>query len=202
MERVPANFYDEEYFRKGTKSNYAPYGPGDWADALVRMIAEYDDPNSVLDLGCATGLVVDRLNNIGIPSTGFDISEWAVNNAVTDSVYLGAVDDPESYTEADLITAFELSEHLTPEQAHDMFVLARENGNRMLCIIAAFRDGEEEVEPQHEKDKSHINLKPMGWWRALAEANGWSVLNASDFDEDPISQKMGWSGRFLYLSAE
>jgi hypothetical protein len=83
-----------------------------------------------------------------------------------------------------------------------MFVNSLAHGNRMLCLIAAFRDGEEEVEPQHEKDKSHINIKPIGWWRALAEANGWTVLNPDDFNEDPHSVKMGWAGRFLYLGNE
>lgn len=195
---IPAEFYDKEYFTAGTKSNYAPYGPGDWASALASMVARLK-PTSVLDVGCATGLVVKELRDRQIPAWGFDISEWAVANAVTPEVYLGRAENPDSYKSVDLITAFELPEHLTPVQAAKLFENARDNSLRMLCLIAAVRDGEEMPDLTHEKDKSHINIQPIGWWRKLATETDWTILSTDRFDNDPVALRMGWSGRFLYL---
>ena len=195
---IPAEFYDQEYFTAGTKSNYAPYGPGDWASALAAMVARLR-PTSVLDVGCATGLIVKQLRDRKIPAWGFDISEWAIANAVTPEVYVGRAEDEKSYKSVDLITAFELPEHLTPDQARKMFVNANNHALRMLCLIAAVRDGEEMPDLSHEKDKSHINIQPISWWRELADRTNWVVLPTDRFDNDPTAKRMGWSGRFLYL---
>lgn len=191
MEPVPAGFYDEEYFTAGTKSNYKPYGPGDWADRLCRLIREHLRPTSVLDVGCATGWVVRKLNAF-VPAFGFDISQWAIDHSVAgDSIWQGSVDQP-VWTAADLILCTEVAEHLTDEQAGILMGNAYTCGERMLMLIATHAtDG--------DVDTSHINFHPIEWWADLAQKYGWRVDDASSFNADPHSQKMGWSGRFLLL---
>lgn len=188
---VPAEFYDEAYFTAGTKSNYHPYGPGDWADALTTLIVRNLHPISVLDVGCATGLMVKRLSHYA-DAYGFDISQWAVAKAASPYVWQGDASQEGAWVAVDLILSTEVGEHLTDDQATDMMCLARQYGERALMLIATHHaDG--------DSDASHINFHPLEWWEDLAEACGWHVDDASAFNDSPIARKMGWSGRFLLL---
>lgn len=189
---VPAEFYDSAYFTAGTKSNYKPYGPGDWADALVRMVLTLK-PRSVLDVGCATGWVVKKLDG-RTRASGFDISQWAIDHTVArpGRVWRGTVEDPGSWAECDLVLCTEVAEHLTDEQADALMQHAYGAGDRMLLLIATHHaDG--------DSDASHINFHPIEWWEDLARERGWRIDDASLFNDDPHSVKMGWSGRFLLL---
>ena len=70
---IDASFYDQAYFTDGTKSNYKPYGPGDWARRLSDMVVRNLAPDSVLDVGCAYGYIVKNLRDANVPAWGFDI---------------------------------------------------------------------------------------------------------------------------------
>lgn len=192
---IPGEWYDREYFTAGTKSNYRPYGPGDWADGLVRMVMRNLRPESVLDVGCATGWMVKLLSH-QTKALGFDISSWAIRNTVAPraAVWQGDATDPAAWVDVDLVLCTEMLEHLTPEQAQAFMFNAYEHSWRALLLIAVDNGGGAE-----EGDASHINVAPMGWWIQLAEDADWVVQDASVFNEDPISRKMNWSGRFLLL---
>lgn len=198
-EELNSDFYDAEYFTKGTKSNYGPYGPGSWADDLADMIWKYHQPASVLDVGCAYGFVVKRLRKHNIPVWGFDISEFAVKQADDSGIWTGDAANPLSYKPTDLIVATELPEHLTERQSRLFLRNGYKYADRMLLLIAAFRDDEAVVDLEHEKDKSHINIKPMEWWRTEARAAGWKIGSGDGINADRRSQSMQWHGRFLYL---
>lgn len=195
-EPIAASFYDAEYFAGGTKSNYDLYGPGSWADDLADMIWTYYQPTSVLDVGCAYGYLVERLDRKGIPTFGFDISEYAVRRANHPNVWVGDASKVESYRHVDLIVATELPEHLTEEQSELFLTHCYTWGQRALLLIAT---EEEEGDLSLQKDHSHINMKPMSWWQALALRLGWSVASSEDINNDRRSKQMEWDGRFLYL---
>lgn len=192
MQQVPAGFYDGEYFTAGTKSNYQPYGPGDWAPALTRMIVRHLAPESVLDVGCATGIMVDLLSRHCLAS-GFDISQWAVSHSVSGGIWQGSVENAATWRKADLILCTEVAEHLTDTQASALMRNAFGFGNRMLMLIATHHE-------DGDVDASHINFHPIEWWASLAESYGWRFGDASMFNEDPHSRKMAWSGRFMLLA--
>lgn len=200
LQPIEPDFYSREYFQDGTKSNYAPYGPGGWADDIADMVQELYQPESVLDVGCAYGYVVDRLAKRGVLAHGFDISEYAVTQA-SERVWMGDAAKGSSYRKADLILATELPEHLTPKQSRSFLRHAHRNGNRALLLIAMHADGEA-PDMQHEKDLSHINIQPVSWWVKTAESAGWQIGDAEAINHDARSVKMAWSGRWLYLEKE
>lgn len=198
MKPVDASFYDEAYFNGPTKSNYNPYGPGDWADWLTDMVVAYLDPRDVLDVGCAYGLVVDRLQKRGVPAHGFDISEYAIGHApyrILDTVWVGDAADPEAWAvgPVDLVLCTEVLEHLTPRQAKAFFQNAYAHAERALVLVTT---------PSHpevaEGDESHINIKPMEWWQDLIRKTGWEIEDAP-MNNDWRAERMKWAGRFLLL---
>jgi 2-polyprenyl-3-methyl-5-hydroxy-6-metoxy-1,4-benzoquinol methylase len=198
MKPIPADWYDEEYFTGPTKSNYQPYGPGDWADWLTDMVMAYLDPSNVLDVGCAYGLVVDRLQLRGIPAHGFDHSEFAISRAsprIRDTVWVGDAADPAAWSvgPVDLVLCTEVLEHLTPDQARAFLENAYQHAERALVLVTT---------PSHpevaEGDESHINIAPMKWWMDLIRSVGWQIHRTA-LNEDPRSHRMKWAGRFLLL---
>lgn len=203
MNPIPASFYDAEYFTKGTKSNYAPYAPGGWAEWLADMVVSYLAPESVLDVGCAYGFVVGRLREVGIAATGFDISDYAISRAdlrVRPHIWIGDASDRSSYDEeVDLVLATELPEHLTEEQSESFLRNARSVAQRALLLTAMYPDGQEPDPSFIETDHSHINVKPVSWWLELARRCGWEIDDARAFNEDVRAREMQWAGRFLLL---
>lgn len=210
MDVVPADFYDEEYFTAGTKSNYAPYGPGDWADGLADMIVAYDHPGSVLEAACAYGYLVEALRARGVDARGFDISAYAIGRAhargLGDVTEIADASEPLTWPDGtvDLFVASELGEHLTPAQASAMLSGARDVAKRALLLIAMYPD-DTSIDKINdaigaEKDKSHINLASVGWWTEQARAAGWTPIIDERFNDDARSRRMEWSGRFFYLA--
>jgi SAM-dependent methyltransferase len=195
---VDPSFYDELYYTDGSKSNYAPYGPGTWADWIIEMVLEHlPRPHSVLDVGCAYGFLVERFLRVGVQSWGFDISQYAIEEqGYFGRTWVGDCTDPDAWVAVDLALACELGEHLTPDQAHQMLTNAHSFSSRLLMLVAVDLG---EYDPHEENDGSHIHVVPMTWWEEAAREAGWTVSDASAFNEDRRSGEMGWSGRWLYL---
>lgn len=77
---IKDNPFGKEYWCG--EAGYRPPGYGDFdinlaKEALILMAR----PASVLDIGCAYGFTVGRLNMLGIPSKGIDISEYAISQS-------------------------------------------------------------------------------------------------------------------------
>jgi SAM-dependent methyltransferase len=195
-EAIAAEFYDAAYFNDGTKSNYAPYGPGDWADWLAAMVVGGLNPRSVLDVGCAYGYMVERYRKAGTTAWGFDISSYAIGESVApDWVWQGDAADAAAYRlDVDLLTATELPEHLVPDQVRAFLSHALVHAERALLLIA-IEDGTDHF----AGDLSHVNIQPMSWWETEAVQAGWSIGDSSTFNEDDRAKRMLWDGRFLLL---
>jgi SAM-dependent methyltransferase len=114
--------YDESYFTKrGGGAPYVGY-PLEYngyagsapriADELIRVYA----PDRVLDVGCATGVLVRELEQRGAKAAGIDLSTWAVDNAVTESVVLGsAMKLPWDDSSFDVVFSQDFMEHIHPD---------------------------------------------------------------------------------------
>ena len=165
------------------------------------MVQQYLQPKAVLDVGAAYGFVVGQLGALGVRASGFDISPYAVSQKGRYDIWVGSADDPAAYRQTDLILATELAECLTPEQATTFLTVARNFGQRMLLLICIDLDPDADgrktaIDPN---DQSHINVRPMWWWRNLAVEAGWKLGDAVRFNEDRRSETMSWAGRFLLL---
>jgi ubiquinone/menaquinone biosynthesis C-methylase UbiE len=80
---------------------------------VAESIVECFRPRRVLEVGCATGIVVKHLNDLGVEAHGIDVSTWAVENREHDSVVLsGAESMPFADDSFDIVFSVHSLEHL------------------------------------------------------------------------------------------
>ena len=204
---VPGNWYDEDYFERGVKSNWSDgYA---WASfcGLFRGTAAFlthtfPEATSILDVGCAKGFLVRALRESGKECWGFDFSPWAIGHAEREAapfLVQASVDDFTFERAFDLLLAFEVFEHLTDRQVVAFLARARAQTRlAMLATIPSF-DGETERAQfiQGDGDLSHITVRSRTWWHERFMEAGWRqdglhrvVQRICQEHELPV--RMGW----------
>ena len=162
----PQELYDEFYYATGCG---LPYRRDEhWttffsriADGIVATI----DPQSVLDAGCALGLLVEQLRLRDVEAEGLDISEFAIANApeaVRPFVRVGSVAEPFG-RRYDLIVCIEVLEHMPSEEAE-----------RALANFCAHADDVLfSSSPLDFKEATHFNVHPLEHWADLFARHGF-----------------------------
>jgi trans-aconitate methyltransferase len=171
------NFFTKEYY---TSINYTDYTSR--IDKYNNTSQELYDhlnmttSNSILDYGCAIGLLLNGFANKGSMNlTGFDISDWAVNNAINSSLKLT--------TDFDVITkgydytfALDVFEHMFDDDVDR--VLENLNTKTLVVRIPCKLSGESDFHLEvSRKDKSHINCKTKGEWIDVIELHGYEFTH-------------------------
>lgn len=160
-----AEDYGDNYFH-GYGGVDEPY---DWDSphwrAFFTMLAErlraVTNPSSVLDIGCARGLLVQAFHEQGVNAYGIDVSQRAIETAHPDVASRLSVGSAEHIEGSwDLITCIEVLEHMAPdasERAIDSMCAASE---RVLLSST----------PTHFSEPTHINVRePAAWAASFAE---------------------------------
>lgn len=153
---------------------------GALADAIVRDFR----PQTVLDVGCAKGFLVEALRDRGVEAYGRDVSEYAIDSARSDvRAYceLASIMDPPQ-RRYDLVVCMEVVEHLPAEQA--------ETAVANLC--AAADDVFFSSTPDAFEQRTHLNVQPPEYWASLFARAGF----LRDLEFDVSSPFPAWSGRF------
>lgn len=149
------NLYNKKYFedRKG-KESYRPK-----LKKYENAILKYK-PDTVLDVGCGSGFLVDRLRGKGIHAWGIDFSE----NAGTQTRYFlkeNAKKIPFADESFDVVFSSDFFEHLhvktVPKVYEEMKRVCKKDG----VIIALICTNER----KWDKDHTHMTKKPWYWWR-------------------------------------
>lgn len=178
-EALTANHpYGESYFRSyPTGRGRVPYDRTDpeWqaffsavAERIVREIA----PRTVLDVGCAKGMLVEALRDRGVEAYGLDISEYAISQVRLDVRPYCRVASAAQPIEGryDLITCIEVLEHLSEGE-----------GRRAIAnICASTSDVLFSSTPDQGDDPTHVNVRPLLYWVERFAEHGF-VLDV-DFD--------------------
>jgi 2-polyprenyl-3-methyl-5-hydroxy-6-metoxy-1,4-benzoquinol methylase len=206
---IPAEWFDEDYFELGIKSNWE--GGYQWSlfqglfrDTAVFLNELFPDARSFIDAGCAKGFLVKALRERGMDARGFDASPWAINHAEPDvKAYLSLAGAGEYMPggECDLLLAFHLFAHLTEEQAVQFLTRARAwTRTGILAVIPLW---DEPVAHAHgDRDLSHVTRRPRAWWHERFLAAGWRQDGLHRIIEQscrrhPLPSRMGWQV-FLY----
>lgn len=147
-----------------------------FADNFVRLAAALVNafkPQSHLDLGAGSGLLVDAMSKLAIATHGVELSENAWNACPKDVQQLitfgVGVDGWEASQQADLVTCVEVLEHV-PESEADKAVAAICGRSTRWVYFSAAAPG--------QPGKGHVNCKPKKYWRAKFEANGFRFAEA------------------------
>ena len=93
LERENDLLYNEKYYQNYNGDNYGRNEKwfsffGNIADNIVEKI----QPKTVLDIGCAYGLLVESLRDRGCEAFGIDVSDYALSRARNDIVEYLSVD--------------------------------------------------------------------------------------------------------------
>ena len=152
---------------------------GGIADRIVNDI----HPASVLDAGCAWGLLVEKLRERDIAADGIDISPFAIENVHPDMAQycvVGSIVEPFS-REYDLIVCIEVVEHMPKDEAKQAIKNICEHTKDVLFSSTPF----------DYKEATHINVQPPEYWAELFAR--FSFFRDVDFDATFITP---WAVRF------
>lgn len=181
QEKVDALFRLPDFLLYGPQY-YAQFGHGgyqrnefwlaEWK-RIATKIVETLHPRDVLDVGCAMGMLVEALKDLGVQEVfGLDVSEYAISNARSDlksvlkvgSLVTGGLID------ADLITCIEVVEHLNEADGKKAVANMCRHANRILFSST----------PDDTTEATHQNVRPKEYWNKLFEDNGFVPDNTYD----------------------
>jgi SAM-dependent methyltransferase len=134
---------------------------GRLADAILREL----QPQTVLDVGCAIGLLVEALRVRGVEAYGVDVSEYAisqVHESVRAFCTVAGATEPFG-RHYDLITCIEVLEHMRPEQAPEAIAnLCR----HAACVLFS-------SSPFDYAEVTHFNVQAPEYWAKLFAQQGF-----------------------------
>jgi cyclopropane fatty-acyl-phospholipid synthase-like methyltransferase len=170
--------YDEAYYRDYDGQRYERNDV--WATMFRHVAGRIDRtlrPERTLDAGCAIGLLVEALVDLGIDAHGFDLSEFAVAQApepIRDRMWVQGLTEPikERY---DLVTCIEVIEHLPESEAFDAVSNLCSATDTVLLSST----------PEEHEEPTHLNVQPPEYWSALFAANDF--FRDTDYDASFIS---------------
>jgi SAM-dependent methyltransferase len=185
MADTTADLYDEHYYR-----HYCGEVPYERSDAWLRFFGNVADrivqtigPRSVLDAGCALGLLVESLRDRGVEAYGVDISEYAIGKVRSDiqpHCWRGSITDPLP-RRYDLIVSIEVLEHLP-----------RPAAEAALANLCQFTDDFLfSSSPIDHRETTHFNVQPPEYWADLFLRQGF--VRDVDCDASFITS---WATRF------
>jgi SAM-dependent methyltransferase len=134
-------------------------------------------PTSVLDAGCAMGMLVEALHARGVDAWGIDISEYAIGKVapeVADRCRVGSLTDPLE-GRFDLTTCIEVLEHMPSDDSYVALKNLCHASDRILFSSS----------PNDYAEPSHVNVRPPEWWSAQFAALGF--LRNIDYDASYVA---------------
>lgn len=148
-------------------------------EAQAQWFNQYIEPvggKCFLDIGCAMGMSLLAVQNLGARVVGVDISQWAVrNSSMKGFVSLLAAEGgalPFREDCFDIIRCVGVLEHMREDNAlgllEESFRVLRKGG--MFCGLATTRHWPGD-------DLTHINIKSREGWQELLARAGFTVLH-------------------------
>ena len=153
-----------------------------FAGVANKIVAEIG-PGSVLDAGCALGMLVEQLRARQVDAEGVDISEFAIGSAhpsVQPYVRVGSVAAPFG-RRYDLIVSIEVLEHMPRAEAERAVANFCAHSDDVLFSSS----------PLDFKEPTHFNVNPPEYWAALFAQHG--LFRDVDFDASFVTP---WATRF------
>lgn len=129
-------------------------------------------PRKTLDVGCARGLLVQALAEVGVDAYGFDVSDYAIETAspqVRDRLRVSSATEPIE-GRWDLVTCIEVVEHMDQADALAAIDHMCAASDRVLLSST----------PAHFAEPTHINVRPTADWAAFFAERGF--FRRTDFD--------------------
>lgn len=137
--------------------------------SVARELTAYLHPKTVLDAGCAMGVLVSEFIKQGVSAYGLDSSEYAVTHAdplARETCFQGSLAEPfpaQLPERFDLVTCIEVVEHMLPEEGRVAIAnLCRVTDTIIFCST-----------PDDFADVTHVNVQEREYWAACFAENGF-----------------------------
>lgn len=183
--KTDTSFYSEEYFELGIGyKGYTTTKKGKFRSHLANLyralvIKLFLRPQSLLDIGCATGLLVYYLRKLGIDAWGMDVSSYALSRAYPGiKPYLkeGSIFDiPFASKQFDVVTSFNVLEHLEENQIPKALIEAS-RVRKHYCLHKVYTIENKWIDKYYGDDFSRITLHPREWWTKLFTKEGYKQI--------------------------
>jgi 2-polyprenyl-3-methyl-5-hydroxy-6-metoxy-1,4-benzoquinol methylase len=190
-EGTVASDYGADYYAHYAAAGVSYERNAFWLDFFRKIadrLIEDFHPKTVLDAGCAIGLLVEALRDRGVEAEGIDFSEFAVNHSREDirrHLTVGSITEPLA-KRYDIITCFEVLEHMP-----------RQDADQAIANLSSFTD---EIiltsTPEHFRDPTHTNIHPQEYWTERFARHGF--IRDVDYDGAYIAP---WAARYRRSSA-
>lgn len=173
-----SDMYGESYYRShlATGSADLAYERSEHWMTFFGMVADNIvtklHPITVLDAGCALGLLVETLRDRGVDARGVDVSDYAISQAhakVRDHVRVGSLTEPLGDA-IDLVTCVEVLEHIPASEINEVVKNLTSITDRVLMSST----------PDDYAETTHLNVQPPEYWAALFAEHGF--IRDLDFD--------------------
>jgi GT2 family glycosyltransferase len=144
---------------------------------IAEKIVNEVQPQSVMDVGCAMGFLVEALRERNVEAFGIDISEFAIGEIgpeIKPFCWVASVLDPFP-RDYDLMVCIEVLEHLKPEEADRAVSNLCKYSTQVLFSST----------PSDFKEATHFNVQPPHYWSEHFARHGF--YRDLDFDASFIT---------------
>lgn len=180
--------FDETYFKTLNYTNYfeREIRYQKMAVELSNYLMKHDisKSNSLIDYGCALGFLVKGFRSLGYKCEGYDISEWAKQEAMK----YGVKFVPFLNSKFDVMFAFDVFEHMLDDDIK--LALTTFNPLWILIRIPCSVDGINFHLEISKRDPTHINCKIKQKWLDFFNKNGYFPIEKLDlytiYDTDGV----------------
>jgi cyclopropane fatty-acyl-phospholipid synthase-like methyltransferase len=174
--------YDADYFLRGKQTSKSLYENYRWLPELTKpmvaaMIAHLGIKKTdiILDFGCARGYTVRALQEFGYNAWGYDISQWALENADEKVKEYLVTNNSTMWCESfDWIITKDVLEHVE-DLCSEIDAILDMAKVGVFAIVPLSHDGKRYDVPEYEEDVTHIHRRPLQWWVGYFHRAGWSV---------------------------
>jgi SAM-dependent methyltransferase len=147
------DIYDHAYYANYTEEMDKS------AKGMVASIVKHFDPQSAIDIGCGSGEVLKRFEEVGIKACGADLSSAALAYCRSKGLEVFKIDlenpDDTPAWRADVVISLEVAEHI-PEKFADHFVRTLITMAKKAVVITAA--------PPGQGGTDHVNEQPYEYW--------------------------------------
>ncbi|MBI2029926.1 methyltransferase domain-containing protein [Candidatus Gottesmanbacteria bacterium] len=188
--RHDSSFYNREYFELGIGySGYTTTKKGRLLSHLANLyraltIKIFLKPKTVLDVGCATGLLVYYLRKMGIEAYGIEVSKYALSKAhpgIKNYLQYGNIYRlPFNDKSFDVVTTFEVLEHLEINEMKEALSECCRVKKR-LVIHKIFTLENKWITKTRGDDFSRINIHNASWWKDFLNSLGYEEVKVLFF---------------------
>lgn len=169
-------YYDQYSVENGHEHYENATDIKEFLRGVAEKIQDGIKPQSVLDVGCAMGYLVETLRDLGVEAYGIDVSEYAISRVRDDlKPYCkasSALDElPEGFPRHfDLVTAIEVAEHLYKEDSDLFFDHLCAWGDRVV-----FSSTDDDYD-----EPTHVNVQKIEYWTKKFAQRGFYRDFSSD----------------------